>query len=171
MLLLKWSFYLKWWRSELINYSGDLMTPPDQRNKAKTTILSKKGGKTIKGGRKTGKYADDDDSSDDNDWWSKPPNNAVTHVVLIPARMRCNCLNPANYILEYKIIVLCTFQWQWAFSFKSNLCIPHFITWQISHLTKYNWATFNSFRVLHGLNVYSSCKYTNCKMKPYLKSI
>lgn len=55
-------------RSELINYSGDLMTPPDQRNKAKTTILSKKGGKTIKGGRKTGKYADDDDSSDDNDW-------------------------------------------------------------------------------------------------------
>jgi len=55
-------------RSELINYNGDLMTPPDQRNKAKTTILSKKGGKTIKGGRKTGKYADDDDSSDDNDW-------------------------------------------------------------------------------------------------------
>ena len=54
-------------RSELINYSGDLMTPPDQRGKS-TTILSKKGGKTIKGGRRTGKYADDDDSSDDNDW-------------------------------------------------------------------------------------------------------
>ena len=54
-------------RSELINYSGDLMTPPDQRNKAKTTILSKKGGKTIKGGRRAGRN-DDDDSSDDNDW-------------------------------------------------------------------------------------------------------
>ena len=54
-------------RSQLVNYNGDLMTPPDQRNKAKTTILSKKGGKTIKGGRRTGKYADDD-SSDDNDW-------------------------------------------------------------------------------------------------------
>jgi hypothetical protein len=55
-------------RSELINYSCDLVTPPDQRGKAKTTILSKKGGKTIKGGRRTGKHADDDDSSDDNDW-------------------------------------------------------------------------------------------------------
>jgi len=55
-------------RSELINYSGDLVTPPDQRGKPKTTILSKKGGKTIKGGRRNGKYADDDDSSDDNDW-------------------------------------------------------------------------------------------------------
>jgi len=54
-------------RSELINYSGDLMTPPDQKNKSKTTILSKKGGKTIKGGRRTGRN-DDDDSSDDNDW-------------------------------------------------------------------------------------------------------
>ena len=86
------------------------MTPPDQRNKAKTTILSKKGGKTIKGGRKTGKYADDEDSRDDNDWRSKTPNNAVTYVVLIPARRRCGRLNPPNYTVEYKIIVLCTFQ-------------------------------------------------------------
>jgi len=54
-------------KSQLVNYSGDLMVPPNQRGKAKTTILSKKGGKTIKGGRRTGKYADDD-SSDDNDW-------------------------------------------------------------------------------------------------------
>ena len=46
------------------------MTPPDQRGKSTTTILSKEGGKTIKGGRRTGKYADDDDSSDDNDWWT-----------------------------------------------------------------------------------------------------
>ena len=35
--------------------------------KSKMTILSKKGGKTIKGGRRTGRN-DDDDSSDDNDW-------------------------------------------------------------------------------------------------------
>ena len=63
----KQNYLLLNFRSELINYSGDLMTPPDQRNKAKTTILSKKGGKTIKGGRRAGRN-DDDDSSDDNDW-------------------------------------------------------------------------------------------------------
>ena len=50
-------------QSEVINYSGDLMTPPDEAAKksGKTNFVGKK----IKG---RGKRNDDDDDSDDNDW-------------------------------------------------------------------------------------------------------
>lgn len=50
-------------RSDVINYSGDLLTPPGASNQKKVSILGKKE-KTIKGSR-------DDDSSDEDDWWSK----------------------------------------------------------------------------------------------------
>lgn len=53
------------WRlaqAEVLNYSGDLMVPPDQAKKGgKTNFV----GKRIKG---KGKRKDDDESSDDNDW-------------------------------------------------------------------------------------------------------
>jgi len=52
------------WRlahAEVINYSGDLNTPPDQADKKKTTNFV---GKKLKG--KKGR--NDDDSSDENDW-------------------------------------------------------------------------------------------------------
>lgn len=50
-------------RSDIINYSGDLMTPPDaNKNKKSTTIIGKKPVKSIRGsGRK-------DESSDEDDW-------------------------------------------------------------------------------------------------------
>jgi thioredoxin-like negative regulator of GroEL len=52
------------WRlahAEVINYSGDLNTPPDQAERKKTTNFI---GKKVKGkGRRN-----DDDSSDENDW-------------------------------------------------------------------------------------------------------
>lgn len=57
------------WRlahTQVINYNGDLMTPPDQPgggNKKKTVIIGKsvaKAGKTIRGR--------DDDTSDEDDW-------------------------------------------------------------------------------------------------------
>jgi len=54
------------WRiaqNEVINYSGDLMTPPDQPKKSgKTNFIGKK---KVKG---RGRKNDDDDSSDENDW-------------------------------------------------------------------------------------------------------
>lgn len=53
------------WRlahAEVINYNGDLNTPPDQAKGAKKTNFV---GKRIKG---KGKKRDDDDSDDDNDW-------------------------------------------------------------------------------------------------------
>ena len=55
--------YLCWniFQAEVINYSGDLQTPPDQaERKKKTNFVGKKKGK--------GKRNDDDDSSDENDW-------------------------------------------------------------------------------------------------------
>ena len=52
-------------RSDLINYSGDLMTPPDAKGGKKINVLSKKN-KSIRG-KATGGGGDDDDS-DDNDW-------------------------------------------------------------------------------------------------------
>ncbi len=53
-------------RSDIINYSGDLMTPPDAAKGPKgpkTTIIGKKSAKTIRG-----KEGADEDSSDENDW-------------------------------------------------------------------------------------------------------
>jgi hypothetical protein len=50
-------------RSDLINYSGDLMTPPDAKGAKKINVLSKKN-KSIRG-KATG---DDDDDDSDNDW-------------------------------------------------------------------------------------------------------
>ncbi len=54
------------WRlgcAEILNYSGDLMSPPDQKDKkTKTTVLGKPKAKTIKGG------ARGDESSDEDDW-------------------------------------------------------------------------------------------------------
>ncbi len=56
-------------RSDVINYSGDLMTPPDPKARGKganttttTTIIGKPKAKIIRG--KDG----DEDSSDENDW-------------------------------------------------------------------------------------------------------
>ena len=50
-------------QNEVINYSGDLMTPPDQPKKSgKTNFIGKK---KVKG---RGRKNDDDDSSDENDW-------------------------------------------------------------------------------------------------------
>ena len=47
-------------QAEVINYSGDLQTPPDQaERKKKTNFVGKKKGKAKRG---------DDDSSDENDW-------------------------------------------------------------------------------------------------------
>ena len=48
-------------QAEVINYSGDLNTPPDQAERKKTTNFV---GKKLKG-KKT---RDGDDSSDENDW-------------------------------------------------------------------------------------------------------
>ncbi|CAD5118536.1 DgyrCDS7227 [Dimorphilus gyrociliatus] len=51
------------WRiaqAQVINYSGDLLTPPDQPKKSTKIIGVSKKGKTIRGGD------DDDDSSDDD---------------------------------------------------------------------------------------------------------
>merc|ERR1719266_2188055 len=53
------------WRlahAEVLNYSGDLNTPPDQAERKKKTNFV---GKKLKG---KGKRNDDDDSSDENDW-------------------------------------------------------------------------------------------------------
>lgn len=54
------------WRiaqADVINYSGDLMTPPDQAGRKTTTtsIIGKPKVKTIRGGKQ-------DDSSDEDDW-------------------------------------------------------------------------------------------------------
>lgn len=48
-------------QAEVINYSGDLNTPPDQAERKKTTNFV---GKKLKG--KKGR--NDDESSDENDW-------------------------------------------------------------------------------------------------------
>ncbi len=49
-------------RSDIITYSGDLMTPPDAKGAAKTTtILGKPKAKTIRG-------KDEEASSDEDDW-------------------------------------------------------------------------------------------------------
>ncbi len=49
-------------QAEVLNYSGDLMVPPDQAKRGgKTNFV----GKRIKG---KGKRRDGDESSDDNDW-------------------------------------------------------------------------------------------------------
>jgi len=51
-------------RSDVINYSGDLMTPPDgKNNKPKLNILGKKKNKTVRG-----RDVDENDSSDNDDW-------------------------------------------------------------------------------------------------------
>ena len=55
------------WRlgtTDVIHYSGDLMTPPDGKkgNKPKLNILGKKKNKTLRG------QDVDDDSSDNDDW-------------------------------------------------------------------------------------------------------
>ena len=55
------------WRlahSQVITYSGDLTTPPDQKGQRKTTTILGKGAKakTIRGKGAEG------DSSDDDDW-------------------------------------------------------------------------------------------------------
>jgi hypothetical protein len=47
-------------QAEVINYSGDLNTPPDEASKAKKTNFV---GKKVKG-----RGARDDESSDENDW-------------------------------------------------------------------------------------------------------
>nr|ACO11666.1 Thioredoxin domain-containing protein 9 [Caligus rogercresseyi] len=52
------------WRlacSEIIKYSGDLMTPPDQGGKGKTSFIKKQQTKKIRG-------SNQDDSSDEDDW-------------------------------------------------------------------------------------------------------
>ena len=49
-------------QAEVLNYSGDLNTPPDQAERKKKTNFV---GKKLKG---KGKRNDDDDSSDENDW-------------------------------------------------------------------------------------------------------
>jgi len=55
-------------RSDIINYSGDLMTPPDGSNsganKKKLNILGKSKNKTVRGKE----VKNDDDSSDNDDW-------------------------------------------------------------------------------------------------------
>ena len=51
-------------RSDLVNYSGDLMTPPDGTKGGKRINVLGKKNKSIRG-KATGA---DDDSSDDNDW-------------------------------------------------------------------------------------------------------
>merc|ERR1711962_201809 len=55
-------------RSDIINYSGDLMTPPDGSNsganKKKPNILGKSKNKTVRGKE----VKNDDDSSDNDDW-------------------------------------------------------------------------------------------------------
>lgn len=48
-------------QAEVINYSGDLQTPPDQAERKKKTNFV---GKKVKGRGKR----NDDDSSDENDW-------------------------------------------------------------------------------------------------------
>jgi len=57
------------WRlahGEVINYSGDLNTPPDQAARKQTTSFV---GKKVKMGARGGKIkAADDDSDDENDW-------------------------------------------------------------------------------------------------------
>jgi len=52
-------------RSDIINYSGDLMTPPDGSgaSKPKLNILGKSKNKTVRG-----KAVADEDSSDNDDW-------------------------------------------------------------------------------------------------------
>ena len=147
-------------RSQLVNYNGDLMTPPDQRNKAKTTILSKKGGKTIKGGRRTGKYADDD-SSDDNDWWfTRHLKNTLHRVAYILILWDANWT--ANYCVQ-------TMFWKFLWYIKYLHLLSHNISNTIFVLllnvkyrtSQHTTATSNSFRVSHGKNVYSPCKYIN----------
>jgi hypothetical protein len=49
-------------QAEVINYSGDLNTPPDEAAKVKRTNFI--GKKKVKG-----RGARDDDSDDENDWW------------------------------------------------------------------------------------------------------
>ena len=50
-------------RTDVIHYSGDLMTPPDGKgNKPKLNILGKKKNKTLRGNDV------DEDSSDNDDW-------------------------------------------------------------------------------------------------------
>jgi len=62
------------WRlgcAEIINYSGDLMTPPDQggaTNKKKITIHAKPKAKIIRGGRGRRNKGDDSSDDDGNDW-------------------------------------------------------------------------------------------------------
>ena len=52
-------------RSDIINYSGDLMAPPDANGgKKKLNILGKQKNKTIRGN----KVDAGDDSSDNDDW-------------------------------------------------------------------------------------------------------
>merc|ERR1712020_112758 len=54
-------------RSELINYNGDLMTPPDANNgasKKKLNILGKSKNKTVRGQQ----VSNAEDSSDNDDW-------------------------------------------------------------------------------------------------------
>jgi hypothetical protein len=51
-------------RADVVNYSGDLMTPPDAAaggSGKRTTVLSKPKNKTIRG-------KDQDESSDEGDW-------------------------------------------------------------------------------------------------------
>lgn len=52
-------------RSDVIHYSGDLMTPPDgkKNQKPKLNLLGKSKNKTVRG-----KNVDNDDSSDNDDW-------------------------------------------------------------------------------------------------------
>ena len=52
---------IKIFQGEVINYSGDLNTPPDEAQRKKSTNFV---GKKLKG--KKGR--NDDDSSDENDW-------------------------------------------------------------------------------------------------------
>ena len=53
-------------RSDIIHYSGDLMTPPDgaKAAKPKLNLLGKSKNKTIRGNK-----VEDEDSSDNDDWW------------------------------------------------------------------------------------------------------
>ena len=52
-------------QGEVINYSGDLNTPPDQAaKKQKTNFVGKK----IKMGARGGKIKEGADSDDENDW-------------------------------------------------------------------------------------------------------
>ena len=58
VLILKYDYF----QGEVINYSGDLNTPPDQAERKKKTNFI---GKKVTG---KGRRGNDDDSSDENDW-------------------------------------------------------------------------------------------------------